>query len=57
MNILKLSMKVRVLVDKSVLINTVLRHIVFKILSIYCSIMCIINIIMMYHNVLVATYM
>ena len=43
-------------VDKSVFINIVLRPIVFKVLSIYCQIMCIIGIIIMYHNVLVAAY-
>ena len=36
--------------------NPVLYPIVIKALSIYCSITCIINIIIIYHNVLAATY-
>ena len=41
--------------NSSVFINTVLLAFDFKILNIYYSMMCIINIIIMYYNVLIAT--
>ena len=58
MNISKLRIRIslRFVVNNSVFINTVLLTIDFKILNIYYSMMGMINIIKMYYNVLIATY-
>ena len=53
---IKIKNKMVFLVDKSVLVITVLCSIIFKVFSIYGTLMCIISIIIMYHNILIDTF-